>query len=389
MNRAAEIEAQAALWIARCDAQASGYQSPELIAWLSADARHRAAYLRLSEAWHRSERLERLRPNDGLIDPDLLAPPGRPKLWRTVRLRLRRSPTADAASGLSRSATPYSSHRAGRRAPTRSGMSNMSGVAARPRLRALGWAAGAALAAGLLWWNLAPSATHIYRTGAAGLSRVLLADGSEMTLNSDTEVQARFTTARRSLILTRGEAQFAVMHDLHRPFEVEASNRVVVAVGTAFDVRLEDNHAVEVTVTEGRVAIMRPDLAGPKLMMIPPPIISAGESALATSDRITVQRILPAQISSRLAWEHRELTFQGQPLSEAVAEFNHYNGHRLVIDDPALESLQIGGTFEALDIASFAAALQRSFKISVRVADNGTVHLFSNASQGESPPTPR
>lgn len=354
MNRAAEIEAQAAAWIARCDAQATGDQNPELIAWLCADPRHRAAYLRLAEAWRRSERLERLRPTGSLLDPDLLAPP--PK----ARFR-----------------------RFGDDEPTR--------VASRPRWRALGWACAAVLliASGwALWSNLESPGVRIYRTGVAGLSRVVLSDGSQMTLNSDTEVRVRFTAATRTVMLTRGEAEFAVTHDVQRPFEVEASNHVVIDVGTAFDVRLDGNHDIEITVTEGRVALVQPGLGGPKLVTIPPPIIRAGESALATASQVTIQQMPPAQVSRRLAWEHRELSFQGQSLDDAVAEFNRYNGHRLIIDDSSLGSLSIGGNFEALDVASFVAALGRSFAISARTASDGTIHLFRPASQPQNSPVP-
>lgn len=360
MSSAAEIEAQAALWIARCDA--IGFGDPDFIAWLSADPRHRATYLKLSDAWRRSERLERLRPIDGPVDPDLLAPPA-------GGLR------ADSSRGSTRPRKP-----------------DVRGVAGRPRSRALGWAAAAAsfvAIVGMLWWGLLSPTTRTYQTGPEGLSRILLSDGSEITLNSNTEVQVHFTALRRSLILTRGEAQFTVTHDVHRPFEVEAGTRVVIAVGTAFDVRLDDSHTVEVTVTEGRVAIMGAGQAEPKLATIALPIVLAGESAFATPARVAIRHTLPAQISSRLAWERRELLFQGESLSEAVAEFNRYNGHRLVIEDPSIDSLQIGGKFEALDVASFTAALERSFAISARVAGDGTIHLFRTEPEREPPDEPR
>lgn len=348
MSKAAEIETQAALWVARCDA--GGFGNPEFIAWLSADPRHRATYLRLAEAWRRTQRLELLRPIDAPVDPDLLAPQRSTEVWSRLQLR---PPVPEPAS-----------------------------AARRPRSRTPGWATAAALCIatiGAVSWGLLSSAARTYQTGPNGLSRILLVDGSEMTLNSNTTVRVVFTRRRRALILTRGEAQFAVTHDVHRPFEVEAGNRVVTAVGTAFDVRLDDSHAVEVTVTEGRVAITKTGQATPRLATIALPIVLAGESAFATTARVTIQHPPPAQISSSLAWERRELIFQGESLGQAVAEFNRYNGRRLVIEDPSIDSLQIGGKFEALDVASFTAALQRSFAISARTADDGTIHLFRAA----------
>ena len=66
-NHAADIEAQAAAWLARRDAAGQEGDSPGFTAWLEADPRHRAAYLRLAAAWERSARMKRLRPQGEVI----------------------------------------------------------------------------------------------------------------------------------------------------------------------------------------------------------------------------------------------------------------------------------------------------------------------------------
>lgn len=334
MSRATDIEAQAATWLARRDARSGAEYDTEFASWLAADPRHRAAYLRLAEAWRRSERLQLLRPADGAVNADLLAP------------------------GLIRSSRFHQS------------------------LRTIGWrwtamAAAvvfAVLAFALSWTTIVPS-SHTYSTGADGLSQVLLQDGSLITLNSETEVQVKFSRRLRSVILSHGEALFTVAHDAHRPFEVTASRRIVLAVGTAFDVRLSAGRAMEVIVTEGRVALFGASNGTPQLEAIPPPTISAGESAVATSGRLIVRDVLPEEVDRRLAWERRELSFQGETLQMAVAEFNRFNSRKLVIDDSSIQSLHIGGNFQALDIESFVLALERSFGISAEKHEDGTIHL--------------
>jgi transmembrane sensor len=351
MSEAADIEAQAAAWIARCDARGDD-QDPELAAWLIADPRHRAAYLRLAHAWERTQRLARLRPPDRSIDPDLLAPPRPPQLSARQRRR--------AVGEIAHAARA-------RRA-----------AASRPRkIRLTAAAAGIAAAAIIATWNLLPSSSaQTYRTGPGGLSRVFLSDGSAVTMNADTEMRVSFTAARRSITLVRGEAHFSVTHDTHRPFEVHARDRIVVAVGTAFDVRLDSLHGVEVTVTEGRVALLD-DGDAPRQAGEPPlQTISAGQDALLTTREVVVQRIDSAEISRRLAWERRELSFDGQTLTQAVAEFDRYTNRKIVIDDPSIAALEIGGSFRALDVGSFVAALDRAFGISSRVTAQGTIHLY-------------
>jgi transmembrane sensor len=354
MSNAADIEAQAAAWIARCDAR-SGEQDPELAAWLIADPRHRAAYLRLAQAWERTQCLARLRPAERAIDPDLLAPRRSRHLWAGRRHR--------AEGGASDSS---------RGARVRSARDSV-----RPLRRSAAALTGCAAALLVVLWNLLPAfSTQTYRTGSGGLSRIILADGSAVTMNADTELQVRFSAARRDVTLLRGEAHFSVTHDTHRPFEVHARDRVVVAVGTAFDVRLDPGQDVQVTVTEGRVALLEDGTAESVAGQFPLQTISAGQDALLTTRDVTVERIASEEIFRRLAWERRELSFEGQTLSQAVAEFGRYTNRRIIIDDPSLASLEIGGSFRALDIDSFIAALGRAFGISSRMTTHGTIHLY-------------
>lgn len=362
MTEAADIEAQAAAWIARSDAGGSD-QDPQLAAWLIADPRHRAAYMRLAHAWERTQRLARLRPDGGAIDPDLLAP-SRP---RTLRTWLRHGANAAKVQTRARAARARAS---------------------RPRhMRWTAMAGGAAAALFLALWSVLPAwSTQSYRTGANGLSRVFLADGSVVTMNANTALRVRFTAARREITLLSGEAHFSVTHDTHRPFEVHAGNRIVVAVGTAFDVRLEPGRDVEVTVTEGRVALLEDPPGRPRIGEPPLRTICAGQDALLTLRRVTVQRLDPAAIFERLKWERRELSFDGQTLRHAVAEFDRYTNHRIVIDDPSIASIEVGGTFRALDAGSFVAALDRAFGISSRVGPRGTIHLFRAGRIGDATP---
>jgi transmembrane sensor len=343
MTHAVDIEDKAAAWLARRDAGLKAGEDGEFAAWLAADARHRAAYLRLSLAWERSARLMRLRPEGEPIDADLLAPPHAPGLWNSWRRSWRfLSLTASLA----------------------------------------------AVAALVVWWIVSSGATRTYRTEIGGLSRVVLKDGSAVTLNTDSELRVQFTLARRQVELVRGEAQFQVAHDAQRPFEVTAAGRVVRAVGTAFDVRLGDGQSVEVMVTEGRVALVgATDQGLTDIGAAPVTTLAAGESAVANGSEVSVRRIAATEVSRRLAWESGELSFQGETLLQAVAEFNRYNRTKLRVDDPLIEDLAIGGNFQALDIESFVTALDRSFGIHSRTAADGTVILERAASRVPSEPS--
>jgi transmembrane sensor len=314
VKNASEIEQQAAIWLARRDAHG---ETAEFVTWLADDPRHRAAYLRLAAAWDRTSRLKVLRAEGSRIDPDLLA-----------------------------SKVPY---------PRRG-----------PRL-ALAAGVVAVLAASIMWQLTRDQIDKTYRTRVGEISRFVLEDGSTVMLNTDTELHARFDRQHRRISIVRGEAEFTVAHDRQRPFDVSAGGRLVRAVGTAFDIRVDGDDDMQVMVTEGRIVLMdvgRMAVPTTDARLATP--VSAGERAVAVGGRITVGHADPEEISRHLAWVVGELSFQGETLAQAIGEFNRYNHRKLRVDDPSIAGLQIGGNFQVLDVDSFVAALGHSFGLTSR-----------------------
>jgi ferric-dicitrate binding protein FerR (iron transport regulator) len=69
---AVDTEAQAAEWLIRLERGASAATLVQWRQWLSEDARRHAVYVRLESSWRQTDCLERLRPLDGAINPDVL-----------------------------------------------------------------------------------------------------------------------------------------------------------------------------------------------------------------------------------------------------------------------------------------------------------------------------
>jgi transmembrane sensor len=300
----ADIDMQASRWLAGRDARPADPQLASAFEqWLQADIRHRVAYLKLESAWSRGDRLRDLRPLDRDINPDLLRPPRR--YWS---------------------------------------LAVAAGVAV------LLLIAGVYIANTQLGWQR-------YETRIGGLSRIVLEDGSVIDLNTDSEVRARIGRRERTVRLVRGEGRFQVAHDRTRPFIVSAANADVRAVGTAFSVRLRARQ-VDVLVSEGSVAI---DAA--RVIHAPP--VHAGEAAEIREDRVSVHRVERQQLERRLSWTGGRLQFGGDSLADAVDEFNRYNRLHLRLADGSLARLRVGGTFNATDPESFAAALASTFGLQV------------------------
>lgn len=212
----------------------------------------------------------------------------------------------------------------------------------------------------------------LYATNVGGMQSVVLQDGTRVDLNTGSEIKARFTGRQREIVLTHGEALFTVVHRTNWPFSVRAGGATIHAVGTKFSVRLREDDETDVLVIEGRIAIEGRGGAAaatvPSSQGITPfaLIVSAGESIALNSTTVLARTTLsPTTLKRRTAWTDGWIWFFKDPLPEAVAELNRYHREQLVLVDPALASLEIGGRFRSTDLDSFVATLEHSFDVRV------------------------
>lgn len=384
-GRADEIEQTAAEWVARIDLHGTPEDWTALDAWLNTSSRHRAAFLRLSVAWRRADELKKLRPLSGAVDADLLDParwsseaedddvleehaaehaPAR-AAGHTRGLRVVASTDNPASADRDWAAARVYRTRVDPPASQDSSASTLRKNAGGGHFRSLvtsRLAASVAViavagVAGLgAWYAVERSNVQRYSTHIGEFQRVTLTDGSTVALNTNSEVTVRYTSRFRHVDLVHGEALFEVAKNRARPFDVEAGSTVVRAVGTAFSVRLHNegrNERVDVVVSEGRVAINPPSKA----------TYAAGTVATVRNGRVAATTVDGDDISSRLAWTTGRLMFQGEKLSDVVAEINRYNQRKLLVADRDIAELHIGGTFQATDPDGFARALGSTFGI--------------------------
>lgn len=343
MDSSRRIEHQAAAWLARRDAGDWDAQAQAAFeAWLSESTAHRVATLRLEAAWRESARLQALAAG---IQPAKNARPAQLQLRAVAGAR----PALDPASLVFAPRPPRARHRA------------------RARIAAAGLAAMLALAA---WWWL-PGAARLpdpvrYSTPTGTIQSLALADGSQATLSSDSAISVRLGRDERDIGLARGEAFFQVSHDPGRPFVVRVGEHEVVAVGTRFAVR-SDAAGVRVVVTEGTVRLQpRQGAPSPR----PTTLLPAGSIALAGASGVLVRTGSVRQAEDALAWRDGLLSFRDTPLADAAAEFNRYNTRKLVIADPAVAALRIGGSFKWSNADAFARLLERGFPVRAEYHDD-------------------
>jgi transmembrane sensor len=203
-----------------------------------------------------------------------------------------------------------------------------------------------------------------------------LEDGSVLRLNRGAVVTVHYTATERRLRLKKGEASFKVAEDPARPFVVETTGVAVRAVGTEFNVQLGDR-AIDIIVTEGTVALV-PASGSTDAS---PSTVSAGQRALVpiepAAPRATVSTPPPEELSRRLAWQPRLLTFNDEPLAVILGEFNRHNPVTLRLDDPGLQELRLSARFRSDNVQGFLRLLESEFRVRSHAQGNGEVVLRS------------
>jgi transmembrane sensor len=244
-----------------------------------------------------------------------------------------------------------------------------------PRWRSR-WAIAASLVvaltiAGALGWRDWPGSQRIgdqvYRTALGEQRTIELADGSVVTLNTASVLRTRRDGERRLLYLDEGQAFFRVAKDPDRPFVVTAAGRTVTALGTAFDIQV-DQGEFKVTLVEGKVRVeavvaARPPVDSTRVLQprAQSPVVQATEMVAGTQLVAPANedwRIVRPNILAETSWTKGRLLFHRERLADVVEELNRYSEQKITLRDPKLADVPISGSFKPGDVASFVAAME-------------------------------
>lgn len=211
-----------------------------------------------------------------------------------------------------------------------------------------------------------------YQTAIGEQSIVNLPDASQITLNTNSEVEVVYNQYERQITLLHGEAHFDVTHDTDRPFFVNAGSKVVRAVGTAFNVEVYDQNRIEVVVDDGRVVVSRSSIPVQTDEAEVGLLIKEEQYSVAKGERIIlsdntakteVQLVSDTEMSDRLSWKRGKLVFRGKPLSEVLLEIERYTQVKIEMADDELKPTLIAGIFQAGDVEGLLVSLEENFDI--------------------------
>lgn len=193
---------------------------------------------------------------------------------------------------------------------------------------------------------------------------ITLSDGSNLEMNTDSEVNVRINRWQRSVEVVKGEVFFSVAHNADRPFVVTAGAGRSIDIGTEFDVYRQPRQVV-VAVQEGSVRVE----AKQSRELIASQTVAYDQNG----EFIT----LPPKfsIANTTAWRRGKLIFDNRRLDDVLAEIGRYHNVKPQLTDPKLADNKVSGTFSIKRMKDNLATIANSLNLTVQYSESGEIVL--------------
>ncbi|WP_257106699.1 FecR domain-containing protein [Pseudomonas sp. LJDD11] len=193
-----------------------------------------------------------------------------------------------------------------------------------------------------------------YRSAVGERRELTLADGSQLTLNTDTAIDVRFDDQQRLIRMLAGELLVQTASD-RRPLRVSTAQGRMQALGTRFIVRVL-KASTRLQVLEGAVQVQLNDAQAGAARRV-----NAGQSVQFTSREYTVPLALDPAAG---AWTRGMLLADNQRLDDFIAELGRYRPGVLRCD-PAIAGLRVAGAFPLQDTRRALQMLAQTYSLTV------------------------
>ncbi len=226
--------------------------------------------------------------------------------------------------------------------------------------------------------------TQDYTTHIGEVRPVRLADGTQLLLDTNTELRVTMTPSARRIVMVRGRARFTVAPDAARPFSVIAGDATITDRGTVFDV--ESYGDVRVRLISGAVDVTFKRPTGE--LNVRPIHLRAGQQ-IRFDPTLRVPPSLPTVTpASDGQWVTGLKTFDDVPVGEILDEVNRYSTTQIVLADPSLATHRAFLDLDVRDTSAVAHDLALYLKLDVEASQPGRLILRTAAEPAGPLPLP-
>jgi len=181
---------------------------------------------------------------------------------------------------------------------------------------------------------------QVFSVPLGSRSKVMLADGTEVSLNSGSELKysSSFSANKREVFLS-GEGFFQVKSDKQHPFVVKTKDFDVLVTGTEFNVcSYSNNNFSATTLAKGKIQLQ---INGSSDLLE----VKPGERFRL--DRESRKYILNSvDIESEIAWKDGEFIFKKIPFPELVQRLERWYDVKLNVSNTELKKFAFTGKFK-------------------------------------------
>lgn len=204
-----------------------------------------------------------------------------------------------------------------------------------------------------------------YATGLAENRLIPFLDATQLRMDALTDLLIKESTDRRTVYLTEGQIQALVQHGKSKPLDVVVHGILLRDLGTEFDVAAHGD-IVTVSVTNGKIQVIELhsdgsqanpiDIKGKNASRSPAYLVPGDLARLETRDQtVLITRVGNNldEARNRTSWIEGRLKTSGQRLDEVLWEINSRNKVHLLIGDPAVAQMSIGGNYDLMRVDDF------------------------------------
>jgi ferric-dicitrate binding protein FerR (iron transport regulator) len=209
--------------------------------------------------------------------------------------------------------------------------------------------------------------TQKFASSIGSISQMTLPDGTQIWLNSGSEVVYHENSKERSVQLV-GEACFDVAHDEKHPFYVRTDNMIIRDIGTRFNVRAYPGDDVtEATLIEGSAEVLSVNMQ--RICELKPGHLAVYDKE---QKQMSLQEIDPSTV---VAWMDGKFVFRNEKLVDICDELGKWYGVRFSFGDDVIKDYR------------YTANIKRTTSISyVLKMLNITTHLHYSIKENKMEP---
>jgi len=224
--------------------------------------------------------------------------------------------------------------------------------------------------------NSTPDNPLVLTTKRGEVRDVTLADGSVVTLDTNSRLLVWMRPDRRDLELDHGRVHFIVAHDRSRPFTVVADGGATRALGTVFDVERRNRCEMKVVLFEGQVTVSPPctpqrlGLAANKRYLKP------GERMRYLPSIAQAASIVPDRAPKNEGqWVTGVKSYEDEMVGSILAEVNLYSSVQLIAATPEIASMRVSAELHIRNPETVAKHLARSLGLTVEIQGTDRIVL--------------